>query len=230
MVKRFFDIVAAAFGLVLLSPLLAIVALLVKCGSPGRALFRHERVGRGFRPFGVFKFRTMVQDAPKLGGPITFGADPRITSIGKLLRNTKLDELPQLANVLVGDMSLVGPRPEVRRYVDMFREDYEIILQVRPGITDLASIEYRDEAAILGNAANPEEEYVRRVLPEKIRLAKEYVRRQSLLLDMKIIFGTLFHLGKDRVRRSPTDAALPPGEEETITRNTDSSQLVRRTR
>lgn len=192
--KRLLDIVIAGFGLLLLSPLLAILALLVKCSSPGAVFFRQERVGKGFRPFGLLKFRTMVQDAPSLGGPITVGDDPRITKIGKVLRATKLDELPQLLNVLTGDMSLVGPRPEVGRYVEMFRDDYNVILQVRPGITDLASIKYRNEAAVLGNAADPETEYARRVLPEKIRLAKEYVRRQSLLLDLTIIVRTLFCL------------------------------------
>ena len=133
--------------------------------------------------------------------------DPRITPLGRILRQTKLDELPQLINVVKGDMSLVGPRPEVPRYVEMFRGDYAEILRVRPGITDLASIRYRDEAAVLGAAANPEEEYVRRVLPEKIRLAKEYVERQSLRLDLTIVFGTLFRLLGDRAPRWPGNAA-----------------------
>jgi lipopolysaccharide/colanic/teichoic acid biosynthesis glycosyltransferase len=205
--KRFLDMMSAGLGLLLLSPLLAILALLVRVGSPGPALFRQERMGRKFRPFQILKFRTMVQDAPQRGGPITFGADPRITPLGNVLRKTKLDELPQLINVLKGDMSLVGPRPEVPRYVEMFRADYAEILRVRPGITDLASIQYRDEAAVLGAAANPEEEYVRRVLPEKIRLAKEYVERRSLRLDLAIIFGTLFRLVCDRAPRWQDDSA-----------------------
>ncbi|MCG2683888.1 MAG: sugar transferase [Planctomycetales bacterium] len=149
----------------------------------------------------------MVADAPNRGGQITYGADPRITTVGRLIRKTKIDELPQLLNVLRGEMSLVGPRPEVRKYVDMFAEDYEEILRVRPGITDLASVKYRDEAAILGAAADPEQEYVERVLPEKIRLAREYVRRQSLLLDLGIIFGTLFHIARDAVARRRDSAA-----------------------
>ena len=211
MLKRLLDIVAASLGLLLLSPLFAVIAVLVKCGSSGSVLFRHERIGKGFRPFGVLKFRTMVQDAPKLGGPITCGDDPRITSIGRLLRKLKLDELPQLFNVLVGDMSLVGPRPEVRRYVEMFREDYEVILQVRPGITDLASIKYRDEATILGKAANPEEEYVRVVLPEKIRLAKQYVARRSLRLDLAILFGTLACLACNRAPRPSSHNGVQEG-------------------
>jgi lipopolysaccharide/colanic/teichoic acid biosynthesis glycosyltransferase len=202
MLKRLFDVTASAIGLLLLSPLLILIALAIKLSSRGSIVFCHQRMGRGFRPFGVLKFRTMVRNAQQLGGSITFGDDPRITPIGKVLRRTKLDEMPQLLNVLRGDMSLVGPRPEVGHFVEMFREDYEVILQVRPGITDLASIEYRDESTILGNASDPEAEYIQRVLPEKIRLAKEYVRRQSFLFDLRIIFGTLFRLLRDRLSGS----------------------------
>jgi lipopolysaccharide/colanic/teichoic acid biosynthesis glycosyltransferase len=193
-IKRLFDIVAASLGLVLLSPLLLLVSLLIRLDSPGPALFRQERMGRGFRPFFIYKFRTMVQEAPHRGGPITFGADPRITRVGRVLRKTKIDEFPQLINVLKGEMSLVGPRPEVRRYVEMFRHAYEEILRVPPGITDLASLKYRDEAEVLGCAANPEEAYVRYVLPEKLQLAKEYVRRSSLLFDVTLILKTLLKL------------------------------------
>jgi lipopolysaccharide/colanic/teichoic acid biosynthesis glycosyltransferase len=205
MAKRILDVVATSLGLAVLSPLLLLVALVVKLTSAGPVLFRQQRIGRRGRPFFVLKFRTMVPDAPKLGGPITFGNDPRITLPGGFLRRSKLDELPQLLNVLKGEMSLVGPRPEVPKYVEMFREDYNVILQVRPGITDLASIRYRDEAALLGKAADPESEYVHRVLPEKIRLAKEYVRRQSLRLDLSIIFATLVGLLGDRIRRATKD-------------------------
>jgi lipopolysaccharide/colanic/teichoic acid biosynthesis glycosyltransferase len=211
MLKRLLDILVAGFGLLMLSPVLAIIAMLVKCTSRGPVLFRHDRVGKDFRSIAVLKFRTMVKDAATLGGPITFGDDPRITAIGRLLRKTKLDELPQLLNVVLGDMSLVGPRPEVRRYVDMFREDYGIILQVRPGITDLASIKYRDEAAILGNAIDPEQEYARVVLPEKIRLAKEYVANRSLRLDLAILFGTVIHLARDRVTKTATQDGVREG-------------------
>lgn len=199
MLKRTCDIGAALVGLVILAPLLALIALSVKLTSRGGVLFRQERIGRNGHPFFILKFRTMVPNAPNLGGPITFGNDPRITPFGRLLRKAKLDELPQLVNVLRGDMSLVGPRPEVRKYVEMFAHDYEEILQVRPGVTDLASILYRDESTILGNASDPEAEYIHRVLPEKIRLAKEYVQRQSMLLDLKILLGTLFHLADDRM-------------------------------
>jgi lipopolysaccharide/colanic/teichoic acid biosynthesis glycosyltransferase len=202
--KRAFDLVMSGVGLLLLSPLLLVTALLVKLTSRGPVLFRQERVGQAFRAFQILKFRTMVPNASQLGRQITCGADARITRFGNLLRKSKIDELPQLINVIRGDMSLVGPRPEVPRYVDMFHADYEVILQVRPGITDLASIEYIDEQAILGNAVDPETEYVCRVLPEKIRLAKDYVQRQSFFLDLKIIFGTLGSLIATRTQKKQT--------------------------
>jgi lipopolysaccharide/colanic/teichoic acid biosynthesis glycosyltransferase len=198
--KRVFDIGVAGVGLILLAPLFLLLALLIKIDSPGPVFFRQERIGRGLRPFFIYKFRTMVADAPRRGGPITVGADPRITRVGRILRATKLDELPQLLNVLKGEMSLVGPRPEVRRYVELFRQDYEEILSVRPGITDLASLRYRYEAELLAAATDPEEEYVSRVLPEKIRLAKEYTRRSSLLFDVTLIWKTLLRLFHRRPR------------------------------
>jgi lipopolysaccharide/colanic/teichoic acid biosynthesis glycosyltransferase len=194
--RRALDVAASACGLVLLAPLLAGVALLVKLTSPGPVLFRQERVGKQFQRFFIYKFRTMVPDAPRRGGPITFGNDPRITRLGAVLRRFKLDELPQLFNVLRGDMSLVGPRPEVPRYVELFRADYAEILTVRPGLTDLASLRFWEEAALLGRAVDPETEYVRRVLPEKIRLAKEYLRRSSLAFDLYLVWQTLLGLAR----------------------------------
>jgi len=133
----------------------------------------------------------MVQDSSTRGKSITVGDDARITRVGWFLRKTKIDELPQLINVLRGEMTFVGPRPEVPQYVEIFRKDYEEILKIRPGITDLASIKYRDEAALLGQSENPEEEYIRRVLPDKIKLEKEYIRRSSFMFDLKLIFKTL---------------------------------------
>jgi lipopolysaccharide/colanic/teichoic acid biosynthesis glycosyltransferase len=192
--KRLFDILAAIMSLLLLSPVLPLVALLIKLDSRGPIFFAQERVGKGFRPFLIYKFRTMVQDAPHQGGPITFGDDARITRVGWLLRKTKLDELPQVINVLNGEMSLVGPRPEVPQYVQLFRKDYEEILQVRPGITDLASLKYRDEAALLAKSKNPEQEYVEHVLPDKIKLAKEYVKKSSFLFDLGLILKTPLRL------------------------------------
>jgi len=192
--KRTFDIVVAALGLVVLSPLLLFVALLIKLDSHGPILFKQERIGKEFRPFLIYKFRTMVENASKTGGAITYGNDSRITRAGRPLRKIKLDELPQLINVLKGDMSFVGPRPEVRQYVELFRGEYMEILTIRPGITDLASLKYRDEASLLGKAANPEEEYVSHVLPDKIRLAKDYLRHSSFLFDLGVIGKTLFRI------------------------------------
>jgi len=194
--KRLFDVVGAAAGLVVLSPLLLLAAVAVRLESGGPVIFRQTRVGRGFRFFSIYKFRTMTPDAPRNGPQITAGSDARITRVGRILRHTKLDELPQLVNILRGDMSFVGPRPEVPRYVELFRRDYEVLLTVRPGITDLASIAFRHEAALLGAAADAEEEYVRRVLPEKIRLAREYLRRRSLGFDLALILKTVWSLAR----------------------------------
>lgn len=195
MMKRLSDIIIALFCLIALSPFLLMVALLIKLDSRGPALFSQERVGRGFRIFRIHKFRTMVEYASLIGGPITLSDDdPRITRVGRVLRKTKLDELPQLINVLKGEMSLVGPRPEVPKYVDMFRSDYEEILLLRPGMTDLASIKYSDEAATLGQFPSPEEAYRSRILVEKISLAKEYSRRRSFLFDLTILAKTFFKI------------------------------------
>jgi lipopolysaccharide/colanic/teichoic acid biosynthesis glycosyltransferase len=197
MIKRAFDCGAAVGGLVLLLPVFAIVAIVVKLDSPGPVFFCQERVGRWFRSFRVFKFRTMTADAESSrGSPITFGgaADARITRAGRVLRRMKLDELPQLVNVLIGDMSLVGPRPEVRQYVEMFHADYETILVVRPGMTDFASLAYRDEGALLERSADPAAEYVQRILPDKIRLSQAYVRQASLAVDLRLVALTVFHV------------------------------------
>ena len=161
MMKRVFDIGVSFLGLLLLAPLLVPVALLIKWDSRGPVFFRQERIGKRFRPFVIYKFRTMVHDGLPKGAPITADGDPRITRVGRLLRKTKIDELPQLINVLKGEMSFVGPRPELRRYVELFQQEYVEILKIRPGITDLASLEYRDEAAVLGLSENPEDEYLR---------------------------------------------------------------------
>ena len=196
--KRAFDIMVSLTGLIVVLPLLLVVAVAIKLDSSGPIFFRQRRIGREFRPFFIYKLRTMVQDAPARGMSITAGRDPRITRVGHFLRQTKMDELPQLINVLKGDMTLVGPRPEVPHYVELFRKDYEEILQIRPGITDLASLKYRDEATILGQSENPEEEYVTRVLPEKIRLAKEYMNQSSFFFDTMLILKTLLKLFESR--------------------------------
>jgi len=194
--KRAVDILIAFIGLLLIWPLLLAVAILVRLDSPGPIFFRQVRVGQGLRPFYIYKIRTMVEHASSSGRLLTVGGDERITRVGRLLRRYKIDELPQLMNVLKGDMSLVGPRPEVPRYVEMFRSQFSRILKIRPGLTDLASLKYVDEAAILSRSPHPEEEYKNTILPEKIRLAELYVRQTSLLFDLAIIIQTALCLIK----------------------------------
>ncbi len=192
MSKRLFDIVLSSLGLLLLSPLLLALALWIKLDSPGPALFRQQRVGRHGVRFDIHKFRTMRADAPELGPQITVGLDARITRSGAWLRRHKLDELPQLWDVLRGAMSLVGPRPEVPRYVALYPDDVRaIVLSVRPGITDLASIEYRDESAVLARATDAERAYVLEVMPAKLALAVRYVQGRSFWGDLKLIARTL---------------------------------------
>lgn len=192
--KRLFDIVFSLIGLLLLSPIFAVIAVLIKLDTSGPVFFAQKRIGRNLKPFNLYKFRTMVHDAPKKGPAITAGDAPRITRVGKFLRRTKIDELLQLWNVLKGDMSLVGPRPEVRRYVSKYRKEYKEILKIRPGITDIASLTYNNEEAILKDKKDPEEYYIYVLLPEKIKLAMEYVRKASLLYDLKLILLTIFRL------------------------------------
>ncbi|MEQ1682339.1 MAG: sugar transferase [Burkholderiaceae bacterium] len=190
--KRVFDVSGATVGLVLLAPLLLGIALWVKLDSRGPVFFRQQRVGRFGVPFHIHKFRSMREDAPLAGPQITIGADPRITRAGQFLRRTKLDELPQLLDVLAGTMSLVGPRPEVPHYVAMYPPALrDKVLSVRPGITDPASIEYRDESTLLARAADPERVYIEQVMPAKLRYAAEYVDRMSLLNDVRLIGATL---------------------------------------
>ena len=189
--KRLFDFTISAIALVLLSPLLLIIAIVVRITSPGPALYSGKRVGLQGKIFKMHKFRTMVVDAEKLGGSCTYEGDPRITRTGNWLRKFKLDELPQLFNVLVGEMSLVGPRPEVQEYVEMFSPEERAILSVRPGITDWASIWDRDEAKALAGSPDPERTYREVIRPEKIRLQLEYVRRRSFLTDLTILLETV---------------------------------------
>lgn len=190
--KRLFDLVASGLGLLVLAPFLLLVALAVKLDSPGSVFFRQERVGRHGKKFRIHKFRTMVTDAERRGLQITVGADARVTRAGEILRKYKLDELAQLIDVFLGDMSLVGPRPEVPRYVACYPEqDRQMVLSVRPGITDWASIEYKDENEILANSADPHQAYVNEVLPVKIRYYTDYVRNRSFWGDIRIIFATL---------------------------------------
>ena len=189
MAKRLFDLLLSGVGLVLLAPLMLVIALWIKLDSAGPVMFRQERVGRFGVPFRIHKFRTMV-DAP--GPQITVGADKRITRAGAVLRHFKLDELPQLIDVLRGAMSLVGPRPEVPRYVALYPAALrDKVLSVRPGITDLASIRFRDENALLSAASDPEREYTEVVMPAKLRYAAEYVEHATLATDLRLIGLTI---------------------------------------
>jgi lipopolysaccharide/colanic/teichoic acid biosynthesis glycosyltransferase len=194
MLKRIFDFAAAFLGLALLSPLLIIIAVAIKTDK-GPVLFKQNRVGRRGRVFNIYKFRSMVPDAHKLGSLVTAEHDPRITRVGRFLRKTKLDELPQLFNVLKGDMSLVGPRPEVPYYVDQWSlEDQKTILAVKPGITDYATFLYNDEQAVLAQAEDPEEAYILEVMPHKLYLYRQYIFDQSLWLDLRILVSTLLKM------------------------------------
>lgn len=191
MVKRLFDIGASCVGLVLLCPVLCVIALLVKLDSPGSVFFRQKRVGRKGQVFHIYKFRTMRPDKPGKGPELTVRDDARITRIGTTLRHYKFDELPQLINVLTGDMSLVGPRPEVPTYVDTWDDRTKtVVLSVRPGMTDLASIEFRNESALLEASEDPERKYLDEIAPMKSKLAVLYVENWSMWLDIKILYRT----------------------------------------
>jgi lipopolysaccharide/colanic/teichoic acid biosynthesis glycosyltransferase len=192
--KRMFDLVSAGLGVLLLAPLLGLLAILVKAEDRGPVFFRQERIGYQGRPFRIWKLRTMVRDAEARGLPLTVGRDPRVTRIGAWLRRLKLDELPQLFNVLVGDMSFVGPRPEVPRYVASYDVAKRRVLELVPGITDQASIRYAEESTILAAAADPERVYVEEIVPEKIRLNLAYAARATVWTDLRVMLATLRQL------------------------------------
>lgn len=195
MAKRWFDLLASGLGLVLLAPLLLVLAVWIKLDSKGPVFFRQERVGRDGKLFRIHKFRTMVTDAERRGLQITVGADARVTRVGQWMRKYKLDELPQLLDVWLGQMSLVGPRPEVPRYVACYPADVrDLVLSVRPGITDRASIEFKDENEILARAADPNKAYIEQVLPIKLAFYQEYVKNRSFIGDIALIFKTIFSL------------------------------------
>ncbi|MDP2168341.1 MAG: sugar transferase [Thermodesulfovibrionales bacterium] len=189
--KRLFDITFSFLGLLLLCPALLFIGALIKKEDRGPVFYRGVRVGRDGRPFKIFKFRTMVVNADKIGGSSTPENDLRITRVGKFLRSYKIDELPQLINVLRGEMSFVGPRPQVQWAVELYSDEEKLLLSVRPGITDYASIRFRNEAEILKGSANPDRDYMEKIAPEKIRLSLEYVKGISLWTDIKIIFLTI---------------------------------------
>jgi lipopolysaccharide/colanic/teichoic acid biosynthesis glycosyltransferase len=191
MLKRSFDIICSLIGLIILSPLFIVLSLCVLFSSPGGVFYTQKRVGRGGKDFSLYKFRSMRTGSDKKGLLTVGGRDSRITRIGYFLRKYKMDELPQLLNVFFGDMSLVGPRPEVRKYVDLYNEEQKKVLSVRPGITDYASIEYFSENELLGKSSDPEKTYIQDVLPAKLNLNLKYIREKSLLTDLKIIFRTI---------------------------------------
>lgn len=188
--RRALDVICSGAGLVLLSPLFALIALAIKLDDGGPVFFTHRRVGHDLRPFGLFKFRSMIQGADRFA-QLTVQEDKRLTRVGRLLRKAKLDELPQLANVLRGDMRFVGPRPEVERYVRMFPSEYAQLLRDRPGITDPASLMYRQEENLLcGN--NVEDLYISRILPHKLRISLAYQDRRNVFKDLTVVVKTLF--------------------------------------
>jgi lipopolysaccharide/colanic/teichoic acid biosynthesis glycosyltransferase len=190
--KRAFDIVVSCVGLILLLPFFVVLAILIKIDDPGPVFFGQKRIGRDFRPFSIYKFRTMVKNAEQKGSKLTAGGDQRITRLGKILRALKIDELPQLFNVLKGEMSLVGVRPEVEEYVELYKKEYAEILKTRPGITDVSSITFRNEEELLGRQSDPEWYYAHVLLPKKIRLGQEYVSNASFFYDIKLVFKTFY--------------------------------------
>jgi len=191
MIKRLFDIIFSFLGLIFLFPLLVIIALLIKIESKGPIFYLQKRVGKHNKDFKIFKFRTMFIGSDRKGLLTLGDKDPRVTKTGYILRKYKLDEFPQLINVLVGNMSFVGPRPEVRKYINHYSKEDLMILSVKPGITDYASIEFRDEAELLKATNNPEKLYLESILPQKIALNKKYINSKNLFIDLNIIFKTI---------------------------------------
>lgn len=196
MIKRCFDIIFSLLGLILLLPLLLFIAFLIKIESKGTIFYLQTRVGQYNKDFKIFKFRTMYFGSDKKGLLTLGDSDPRITKVGYFLRKYKLDELPQLINVFLGTMSFVGPRPEVRKYVEFYSEEDLKILLAKPGITDYASIKFRNEAELLKNSTDPEKFYIETILPEKIQLNRNYINSQSLVTDLKIILQTFLTIVK----------------------------------
>lgn len=192
--KRIFDLLWTVLGMLFLWPFFLVIALLIMLDDRGPVFYRQERVGLHGRPFRMWKFRTMVTDADKVGKRLTVGRDPRITRVGYWLRKLKLDEFPQLFNVLAGEMSLVGPRPEVAEYVERYTEAQRRVLSVPPGITDPASIQYSNESELLAESADPEATYINEIMPEKIRINMEYVNEASVVSDFKVVLRTLLKI------------------------------------
>ena len=191
MLKRIFDIISSLVVLTMGLPFFILIAFLIGIDSKGGVFFIQQRVGKNNRDFGLFKFRTMRSNSEKAGQITVGGKDPRITKIGYFLRKFKLDEFPQLLNVIQGDMSIIGPRPEVRRYVDMYSKEQLKVLSVRPGLSDFASIEYINENELLGQSDNPEKTYIEEIMPAKLQLNLKYIEQKSFGTDIKLIFKTI---------------------------------------
>lgn len=191
MAKRIFDIISSLIGLILFSPFLIVIAILIIIDSKGGVFFTQQRVGKNNIDFGLYKFRTMKVNSEKQGQLTISNTDSRITKIGTFLRKYKLDEIPQLVNILKGDMSVVGPRPEVRKYVNMYNEEQLKVLSVKPGLTDLASLKYINENELLGKSTNPEQTYINEIMPEKLALNMEYIKRNNVWIDIQLIFKTI---------------------------------------
>lgn len=194
MLKRFFDILFSFIGLIIVSPFFILLFILIKFSSPGPVFYKQERVGKNRELFSVLKFRTMFTDSDKIGLLTVGKRDPRVTKVGYFLRRFKLDELPQLFNIFKGEMSFVGPRPEVEKYVELYSHDQLKVLNIKPGLTDFASLEYFDENAILAKSANPEQTYIQEVMPAKLELNKKFLQNQSLKLYFYLIFKTAFRV------------------------------------
>lgn len=191
MLKRVFDIVFSFIGLVLASPIFLFLSIWIKLDSPGNIFYLQERIGKDFKPFKLYKFRSMYSGSDKKGLLTVGNKDKRITRSGYFIRKYKLDELAQLINVLIGDMSFVGPRPEVKKYVDLYNDEQKKVLTVKPGITDYASIEYFNENEILEKSTNPEKTYIQEIMPHKLQLNLKYIEEQNIFVDLKIIFKTI---------------------------------------
>lgn len=193
MIKRICDLTLSFIGIIILLPLFLAVFIFIKLDSPGPIIFKQKRVGLNGKSFYLYKFRTMLENREK-GIKLTSKHDSRITRIGRFLRKHKLDELPQLINIIKGEMSFVGPRPEVPNYVELFREDYNFILRIKPGVTDYASIEFRNESKLIENSKVAENVYIHKILPQKIKLYKKYIKERSFFLDLLIILKTISRL------------------------------------
>lgn len=210
MIKRLFDLVCALLGLIVFAPLFLVIGPLIKLDSPGAVFYRGERVGKEGVPFSILKFRTMVVHADQMGSALTQSGDPRITRVGRFLRRWKIDELPQAINILRGDMSVVGPRPESPRYVEHYTPEQRQVLSVRPGVTGLTQVKYRHEETLLQSCANMEVEYIETIMPQKLALDLEYIARQSLLLDIELILETLLCLFRVDEFTQPERGAWDP--------------------